>query len=1093
MPQTLRIQLLGNFNMSYDAKPVVSVNTARLQSLVAYLILHAETPQLRQHVAFQFWPESTDAQARNNLRQALHALRLALPDHDTFLHADTNTVYWRPNAPFRLDVTEFASALEQAARAPQERDARRNALERAMNLYRADLLPSCYDDWVSNERTRIRQQYLHGLDQLIQLLAEEQDLVAAVGYAQRMVRDNPTSEDGYRRLMELQALQGDRAGALSTYHACVNVLQRELGVEPSHETQAAYGRLLHRGSEESGVRIPSSTTERAPSMIGRQREWAVLREAWQRARDGKPGLALITGEAGIGKSRLAEELLHRVREHGATTAKTRCYAAEGQLSLAPVTEWLRGDGLRRSLTHLQPLWLTEVARILPELSTEHPDLPHYERISEYGQRQRFFEALAQSVLAAPQPLLLLIDDLQWCDQETLEWMHFLLRFAPTACLLIVGTVRLEDTSPRHPLRSLLLDLKNRVDVCEIELQPLDAAESAKLAGLLANRKLSTASAMHLYRETEGNPLFIVETIRAGIAMFQEDDEALDAHEVPGTSAPPIPPRVQAVIAARLEQLSPSARDLAGVAAVIGREFRMDVVMRAGNTDEDAAVRALDELWLRRIVRAQGATTYDFTHDKLREVAYAQISLPQRNLLHRRIAQALEAVHKDNLDAVSGQLASHYERAGLTEHAISYYQRAALVAQRLVAYEDAIRLLEHCLELLEQTQSGAMRDRRELSILLAMAPMYRITRGWTAPELERVVNRALTLCDTVGDKAQRAEALYGFESMLVVQGQLERVQLVNDELHALYESIEGQVPPVADMMLVGSRLHLGRLSEANAAFEVILRTHDVHRAQRLQEAQGWNVAVHARAWQAHALWCLGFPDQAMALAFEAVQLGQSFGEPFNKALAASYLAMLSQLCGSAGEARSRAEEALMLTTEYEAPYYRAWAAILVAYTQIPQHPGAEHIATLVATIDEFKATGARIRLPYYLALLAATYGQAELPTQGLQVIDDALAYTRESNEHWWDAELHRIRAELLMAAGSDRLDVDAALSRAADIARSQQSKSLELRVLLTWCRIGDKGPRTEQARRSLRDLYAQFTEGFDTPDLQTAKLVIAERN
>lgn len=749
--------------------------------------------------------------------------------------------------------------------------------------------------------------------------------------------------------------------------------------------------------------------------------------------------------------------------------------------------------MRRSLTRLQPVWLIEVARILPELSTEYPDLPHYEPISEYGQRQRFFEALALSVLAAPQPLLLLIDDLQWCDQETLEWMHFLLRFAPTARLLIVGTVRLEDTSSRHPLRSLLLDLHNRTDVCEIELQPLDAAESAKLAGLVANRQLSVSSAMHLYRETEGNPLFIVETIRAGIDMSQGDDETPDGREVPGTMSPPIPPRVQAVIAARLEQLSPSARELAAVAAVIGREFRMDVVTHAGNTDEEAAVRALDELWRRRIVRAQGATTYDFTHDKLREVAYTEISMPQRNLLHRRIAQALEAIHTDNLDAVSGQLASHYERAGLAEQAVSYYQRAALVAQRLVAYEDAIRLLEHCLALLEQTPSGAMRDRHELGILLALAPMYRITRGWTAPELERVVNRALTLCDTVGDTAQRAEALYGLESMLVVQGQLERVQLVNEELHALYETVEGQVPPFADMMLVGSRLHLGHVSEANTAFEHILSTHDVHQARRLQEAYGWNIAVHVRAWRAHVLWCLGYPDQAMASALEAVQLAQSFGEPFNQALAATYLAMLWQLSASAEEAQIRAEEALTLTTEYKAPYYRAWAAVLVAHAHIPQHPGEEHVASLQVAIEEFKATGARLRLPYYLALLADTYGKAGRPKQGLLTIDDALAYSRESNEHWWDAELHRIRAELLLTAGLDWQEVDAALSRAVDIARGQQSRSLELRVLLTRCRISDKGQRAEQARRSLGDLYAQFTEGFDTPDLQTAKVLIAERN
>src|SRR6185437_13437888 len=186
MPQTLRVQLLGNFSMVYGASPVASVNTARLQSFLAYLVLHADTPQLRQHVAFLFWPDSSDAQARNNLRQALHALRLALPDHETFLYADTNTLYWRPDAPFRLDVAEFENALEESAIHQQEQGLRREALQQAIKLYCADLLPSCYDDWVVPERERIRQRYLQALDQLIQLLEAQQDFAGAVEYARRL-------------------------------------------------------------------------------------------------------------------------------------------------------------------------------------------------------------------------------------------------------------------------------------------------------------------------------------------------------------------------------------------------------------------------------------------------------------------------------------------------------------------------------------------------------------------------------------------------------------------------------------------------------------------------------------------------------------------------------------------------------------------------------------------------------------------------------------------------------------------------------------------------------------------------------------------
>ncbi len=1093
---TPHLRLLGDFSLRYNDQQVTNLNTTRLRSLLTYLVLHRDVPQQRQHLAFLFWPDATEAQARNNLRQLLHQLRQAFPDVEQFLAADTHMLHWHPVTPFHLDVAAFEQALKLADAATRRNDQRalQAALEQADVLYRGELLPGCYDEWILPERDRLRQRHLQVLEHLLRLFEARGDTITAIRHAQRLLALDPLSEDLYRRLMRLFALNNDRASALHVYHTCVTTLQREMGVEPDLATREAYERLMQQETPTMQAIVHQPLLAATPTLIGRKREWEQLHDAWQREILGGPHFVLVTGEAGIGKSRLAEEFLLWASQQGAVTAKARSYAAEGQLSLAPVTDWLRSEGLRAPLRQLDEVWLTEIARLLPELFAEKPALPHYEPVTEYGQRQRFFEALARAILLAPQPLLLLLDDLQWCHQETLEWLHFLLRFDPTARLLVVGCAREEELPPPHPLRTFLLHLRTAMRVTEIPLEPLDAAETAKLAGAVAKRELDLDEELRLYHETGGYPLFVVEMVRADLGRVSASPPETDRtqRQAPLDDARTLPPRMHAVLVGRLLQLSASSREFVELAATIGRAFTLDLLITIDNADAESAVHALDELWHKRIVREHGANSYDFTHDKLREVAYAEISAPQRRMLHRRVAQALEAMHTEDLDPVSGQLASHYERAGMIEQALPYYQRAAAVAQCVYANEDAIGLLSRSLELLELLPAGAKRDKQELSLQLALAPLYRVTKGWEALELERTLDRALALCDTVGDDAQRAQTLYGLQSVYVVQAKLERVQMVSDELQTLYQRSLGTAPPpFAGMMLAGARLHLGRITEANAQFAQIIAAHDPDQLLHLQESQGVNYAALAQAWQAHALWCLGYPQQAQERGLDAVKLVQDLDQPFNQALVSAYLALLQQLCADEAVAREHAEQALALASKYQAPYYRAWAAILVSYALALEQPDEERIGRLRESISEFKASSARLRLPYYLSLLAQVCGKAGRVKQGLASIDEALSEARTHNERWWDAELHRLRGELLLLHGADASDAEAALLRAISIARAQQARSLELRAAMSLARLWSVQHRSEDARRQLSDLYAWFTEGFETPDLQAARLLLAQ--
>jgi len=708
----LQIHLLGDFRLVYNSTPVTSVNTARLQALLAYLVLHRNAPQPRYHLAFLFWPDSTEAQAHTNLRNLLHLLRHALPDADRFLHTDTQTLQWRADAPFTLDVADFESAVAQAEQAGDQA-AVRKALGEAVASYRGDLLPSCYDDWIVPERERLRQAFTRALERLIVLLEDQRDYRTAIGYAQRLLRHDPLHEATCRRLMRLHALSGDRAGALRAYHTCATILQRELAVEPSPATREAYERLLQTDALPAPSPAPPVGLAAVSPLVGRHQEWVRLQETWQAASAGRPHFVLVTGEAGIGKTRLAEELVQWAERQGIATATARCYAAEGALAYAPVVAWLRA----RPLPPLEPVWCSEIARLLPELLAEQPDLSPPGPLTEAWQRQRFFESLARAILGGSQPLLLLIDALQWCDRGTLEWLHYLLRLDPQARLLVVGTCRPEEMGDDHPLASLLQALHHDEQLTEIELGTLDEAETVSLTANVAGGELDPDLAACLYRETEGIPLFVMEIVRSGLPVGDQEPEAGEWETVCWPE--PLPARVKAALMARLAQLSPPTRELAGVAATIGREFTFTVLARASELDEDTLVRALDELWQRRIVREQGADAYDFSHDKFREAAYASLSAARQRLLHRRVAQALEAVYADDLDPVSAQVAAHYERASLPEQATLYYQRAAEAAQRIYDNEESVRYFRRALALLEAAPLDESREdwRQEMATKL----------------------------------------------------------------------------------------------------------------------------------------------------------------------------------------------------------------------------------------------------------------------------------------------------------------------------------------------------------------------------------------
>jgi predicted ATPase len=320
---------------------------------------------------------------------------------------------------------------------------------------------------------------------------------------------------------------------------------------------------------------------------------------------------------------------------------------------------------------------------------------------------------------------------------------------------------------------------------------------------------------------------------------------------------------------------------------------------------------------------------------------------------------------------------------------------------------------------------------------------------------------------------------------VVRARLSEVERVHEELHRIYARMSGSSPPMeSETMLAGARLHLGRIDEAADMISRALTLNDPRQVQRIADEQGWNFAVHGRAWWAHALWLQGRADAALAQGLEAIRIGDELRQPFNQAVAATYFALLQQLRADPETARLAAEKALATTTEARAPYYRAWSEILVRHAEASCRLDADAIAALRSSIDAFRATGARLRLPYYLGLLAGVLCRAGRAVEGLAVLDEALAEVRSSSERWWEAELHRLHGDLRLAAGGWKDEACAAYGRALEVARSLGAPALALRAATSLARLTrTPGP--------LPEVILTVSEGAGTPDQMAARELLAE--
>ncbi|NNE13151.1 MAG: AAA family ATPase, partial [Ilumatobacter sp.] len=712
----LRVRLLGAVEVRYRGERLGAFDTPRLQKFLALLVLRPELAH-RSRLAFELWPDSTESQARTNLRKLLHEFRNAIPDSEAFSEISADVVRWIPTDASAVDVVDFRAALGAGD------------LQAAAECYAGDLLPACYDDWILDERAKLRSEAHAAFVGLAESAAAGSDPSSTIRHARAALDLEPTDEAAIHMEIEAHLELGHRMAALRCYHRFAAVLEQELGVTPSESIEDLYRDLRSNVRPPGEIETSGQPKTAVSAVVGRAHELALLRDEWLRAQDTGARLVVVTGEPGVGKSKLAEELGRMVRSEGHAVAAARAYEAAGRLPWGPVVDLLRSDALRGSIETLDGVWRTEIARLLPELveTTEArpPDQP-----GDIAQRRRLFDAVNRSILGDDRPRLLIVDDLQWCDSETIELIGFVVRSGVSAPVLIVGTLRSEEVPPDHPVNSLLDALAREQAVTRVPLEPLDEPATATLASQLgAIDAADPAFAARLWAETEGNPLFVVEAIRAGL---------------PDRGPGLLTPTMRAVLSSRLDQLSEEARELAEVAAVIGRAFSVELMAATTGVGEHELVERVDELWRRRIIHEHGRR-YDFSHDKLRTVALEMVTPARRRRLHRAVADALAAEAGPDTDVVAAQLAAHYDQAGMVEPAIDAYRAAGERATAMSAFGEAVGMFDRALSLLAEVPASRRRDALELDIRIALGSPLVALEGYGSRSSHQLYERALSLC------------------------------------------------------------------------------------------------------------------------------------------------------------------------------------------------------------------------------------------------------------------------------------------------------------------------------------------------------------
>jgi len=732
------------------------------------------------------------------------------------------------------------------------------------------------------------------------------------------------------------------------------------------------------------------------------------------------------------------------------------------------------------------------------------EVPTIEQAHIFEQYTAFIQRLSTKA-----PLILFIDDLQWADKASLSLLFHLGRHLKDSRILVLGAYRPEDVAlgragERHPLEPVVHELTRVHGDVTVDLDRIEASINQQFVNALIDSEpnhLGEAFRQALFHQTDGHALFTVELLRT---MQQRGDLRQDDQGRWVVAATldwsTLPARVEGVIHERLGRLPKQLHEMLRIASVEGEVFTAEVIARIQDMDQGSAIRRLSEQLDKQHQLVSGLgrqnlgvsriSRYRFQHILFQRDLYYHLDSIEREYYHEQVGDQLEQLYGERIDEIAVILAWHFERAGLVTKAVQYLQHAGERAVSLSAHEEAVAHFSRGLELLKGFPDNLERDRRELTLQIALFAPLAAIKGYGAPEVGQAYTRARQLCEKVNDPDQLFQVLYGLWGHNLVRSQLQTSRQLAQECLTLAQQVDKTAFLMeAHRMLDETAFYLGEFSHARQHFEQSLALYDPQEHRAHAEVYGQDPGVALLSHGCCILWHLGYPDQALKRSQEAIALAEAQEHPFSLAFALCYSAMMHQYRWEPQIVLALTERAIQLSTEQGFVFWLAQARFLRGWALVAGGQTAEGIAEMHQALADWRATGTEFLIAYTNALLAEAYlgsGQAQ---QGLELIAEGFTVVREKDQGLYEAELFRMMGEVLLQLGSPAAEVEEHFEQAIAVARQRAARAQELRATTSLARLLQN---TEQAQKELTRLaqcYAWFSEGFDSRDLQQAREVL----